>query len=192
MKSSVILILVAVVLAGYTGCSYRTRHKAIIAKDEVFQESIPPVAPQKDTVYLPAKKMTPAELQAYLLPFYKANYDNFFAPEFRRMNIALAGQQSTINSLSTSNQMLATMMQEMRKRSIHRIDSSNNAYKELQKIYFDEQKKQVHTNAVQINNLKDITNVLLAVGVLMFLVLVTLALVVRIQWNRLNRLITSL
>lgn len=178
-------------IACIIGCGTANRIPFPMPTPQRTVELRPPVI-KHDTVYREHARMTAAELQTFVAPLLKANYDNFFAPEFKRMNTAIEAQQSTILTQANSIKLLSDIMAEMRKRSIRRIDSSNNAYKKLQDIYYSEQKKQVHTNAVQINNLKDITNVLLAAGVFMFLVILAMAGLVKIQGKRINKLYQSL
>lgn len=45
----------------------------------------PLVVTKHDTIKIKPSKMTPEELQKYLNPLYKANYDQFFKPEFDQM-----------------------------------------------------------------------------------------------------------
>lgn len=62
------------------------------------------------------KRRTDAEMQTYLSQQYKLNYNQFFAPEFNKMN-------NVISKLAVSNKTLADILTSVRRRAIMHSDS---------------------------------------------------------------------
>jgi len=179
------------VLIGGCGLIKRgQKERAIVPKQVVESQPIVPkvqtqIITKHDTVRV---KPNEVEMQA----IYKENYELFFAPEFNRLTMA-------VGTLTRNNTDLLALIKNMRERSIKRTDSMNNVhandkkeYDKLEMLYFNEQKKQVARNAEQINNLKQITNILLAIGVLMILTLIGLTIFVRYQAKKVNKLYQSI
>lgn len=187
--------LMAILLCSWIGCA--TVNKTTAVKGKVSSE---PMA----TLYIPITKTVTitkhdtikpkrnnAEIQAYLNEQYKINADQFITPQFNRLSSVISQQADALSGFKD-------ILTEMRKRAIRRTDSTNSIiakdrkdYARLEQIYFDEQKKQVARNAEQINNLKTITNILLALGLMMIFAIIALTIVAKILWNRLNRLYKS-
>lgn len=196
-KGKILMIAIISVLAA---CS-TTHHLALntIQIKASDLKALPYIQSQVKQDTIPKHKMTPTELQAYLMPFYKANYDNFFAPEFNRMNKVINAQATTLASLALSNHQLTEVLTNMRLRSIKRIDSMNAVHlvdkKEIDKweqYYFNIQKTQETRDKAQIDKLKDVTNILLVIGVIMILTILGLMFWQYVQWNRLNKLYQTL
>lgn len=139
--------------------------------------------------------LTESERTGLMNRYYEYNYKKYFSPEFDRLNKVITAQASSIKNQSESIKDLTVTLKSMRLRSIKRIDSmdsiqgkSRRDYSKLENMYFSIQKDQVIKNARQISNLNRITNILLAIGVTMILIIILLTIAVRVQWNRINKL----
>lgn len=152
-----------------------------------------------DTPKVRPHTLSPKEQQKLLEPFIKDNYNQYFLPQFDKLNTTIERQSAALDAISKSNKQFAEIITSMRQRSIRRNDSMTNAFNEerkarlgIERVYSDEQKKQIQRNAIQIRNLNDIANVLLAAGVILVLCIFGLIIAVRILWRRVNALVIKL
>lgn len=176
-----LFIIIALVIS----CS--VKHPAYLAPNTVQIEAsklwalpyIPPTPPQKDTV------------RVELTDKQKFFYDKYFVPQFESLRGIVNKQSSSIQSQANSIKQLSDIITNMRVRSIRRNDSMQNAFAverqsrvRLERVYLDEQRKQVARNAQQISNLNDIANVLITATVIMILCILGLIAIAVSLWKR--------
>lgn len=121
----------------------------------------------------------------------KLFYDKYFVPQFDALRTVVNKQSTSIQSQANSIQQLSDIIANMRVRSIRRNDSMQNALATerasrslLEKVYLNEQRKQVARNAQQIANLNDIANVLIAATIIMILCILGLVVIAISLWKK--------
>lgn len=121
----------------------------------------------------------------------KQFYDKYFVPEFASLRRVADRQSASIQSQAVSIKQLSDIITNMRIRSIRRNDSMQSAFAierqarvRLEKVYLDEQRKQVARNAQQITNLNDIANVLITATVIMILCILGLIAIAVALWKK--------
>jgi hypothetical protein len=121
----------------------------------------------------PRKVMTADQLQAYLLPFYRTNFDKLFAPEFTRLNGVITMQAKSIDKISS-------ILTSTRKRT-DSIVRERNFYKEAyiknQRIAIDNQSAllKIQQDNFTKNDKQIKANTALAVGCLTSVLVIFIA-----------------
>lgn len=157
-----------------------------------------------DTIKLPEKRegMTQEEYRAYLQKFYQDNFNQLLSPEFKKLNDIITKQSETLDKQSQSLSRLTELYSSTRERNIHYRDSIQNVitalnieiiswqkkFDEHQAKQIEQAKKQLEQNKQQINELNNITDILLAAGVTIGVAVVLLVIAVLIQSKRITNL----
>lgn len=122
-------------------------------------------------------------------------YDKYFVPQFESLKMVISAQSRSLSSQAQSIAGLTETLQQMRVRAIKRTDSMNMLqrndkleYAKLEKIYLDQQRKQVVKNANQIDDLKSITDVLVVFGILLMLGFAVVCILVWVLWKKIEKL----
>lgn len=121
----------------------------------------------------------------------KLFYDKYFLPQFESLRGVVTKQSASIQLQANSIKQLSDIISNMRMRSIRRNDSMQNVFAiergergKLEKIYLDEQRKQVARNAQQITSLNDIANALIAATIIMILCILGLIAIAVSLWKK--------
>lgn len=145
-----------------------------------------------DTLITPRKQMTPEQLQDYLLPFYKANFDKLFLPEFTKLN-------NIINTQALSIQNLTKMITSIRVRSIRSRDSLQALSTLYQKELIDIQNKnsqqlrlETESNDKQLKKINSIVQYLIIGWAVLIFMIIGLGCAVYLLHNELKKLYKSL
>lgn len=163
-------------------------HRVILSKPNTIQIN------GRDLIglpFIPIKEVKKDTVKVELTDRQKLFYDKYFVPEFASLRNIVALQSKSISTQAKSINQLSQTITNMRLRSIRRNDSMQNvmyiehqARIKLEKVYLDEQKKQVARNAIQITNLNDIANLLIAATIIMILCIIGLITVAVSLWKK--------
>lgn len=121
----------------------------------------------------------------------KIFYDKYFVPEFTALKQVVTQQSLSLKNQSESIRGLSEIIANMRIRSIRRNNSMQTVMSyerqervKLEKVYLDEQRKQVARNATQISNLGDIANALITATIIEILCIVGLVAIAVSLWKK--------
>lgn len=144
---------------------------------------------------IPAKQLTPEQRQKLMDKFYEYNYRKYFSPEFDRLNKVIEKQSVTIENQSLSIKRLTQEDSLRRSRNIKRQHDlvTENKKKDakilaLETGIADKQKLQISQNTDQINNTKEIINILLVGWATMLAIIFSLVIAVYLLWKRISKL----
>lgn len=185
------LVIGLVISCAIQSCKTITHGKPIYTMPLVVYYPLPRLRDTTPKVHV----LTETERQVLLDKYYQYNYEKYFLPEFKSLRDIIGQQQLTLNNQAYTNKQMVDILQNMRQRSIKSRDSfqkvemlKDSKYGHLMQTYNDEQKKQVERNAIQINSLNTLADILLVIAVIMIFCIIGLLIAVRVLWIRMNNI----
>jgi regulator of extracellular matrix RemA (YlzA/DUF370 family) len=170
-----ILILFSLLVAcSATRSGRRNAAKPVFAVMPVIRDTLP-----KTPLPAPRKPLTPEQIQAYLRPIYRSNFDEFFAPEFQRLRGIIESQAKTTDAQSKVIMDLSDLISSTRTRAIRMNDSTRmiiSAYQRenllLRRAAVDKDQQQTESNKKQIAGTNRLVKFLMiAMLIIVFLVI---------------------